>query len=178
MSLQRALWATPLALAVAVLAHLAVFGSGHTPGAEHATALWVALAAGLGSSLAGAFFAGAFGSKRPIATNAGLGYGPFALAAASAVAFGLIELSEGRLGSVPWLPVAFAILPLALAVAWAGSRAGQAAYRAGASFAGCAGRPVRRGNPASLVLRRAAVPVRAVSFASGNRRGRAPPLPL
>jgi hypothetical protein len=178
MTLQRALWAAPLALAAAVLAHLAVFGSGHAPGAEHASLLWVALAAGLGSSLAVAFFAGLFGSKRPIATSAGLGYGPFALAAGSAVAFGLIELSEGHLGSVPWLPVAFAILPLAFAVAWAGSRAGRAAQRAGAAFAGSSGRRIRRGNPAPLVLRRAAVPVRTPSFTSGTRRGRAPPLPL
>jgi hypothetical protein len=175
MTLQRALWASPLAVAVAVLAHLAVFGSGHAPGADHAASLWVVLLGGLGLSVGGAFIAGAIGSKFPIATNGRLGYA--ALLAASAATFGLIEFSEGHLAGAPWLSAILVMLPLALAVSWLAGSAGRAAYSAGAAFVAVVERDRRR-RPALLILRRAAVPVRAASFASGTRRGRAPPLPL
>jgi hypothetical protein len=176
MTLQRAFWGLPLAVAVAVLAHLAVFGLQHAPGGGHSAELLTALAAALGLSLAGAFFAGALGSKRPIATPARLGYSPLALAAAAAVAYGLIELSEGHAAG-PWPAAVATMLPLALAVAWLARAAGRAAHGAGLAFATYAAQPRAR-RPAAFTLCRAGAPARSVSFASGTRRGRAPPHPL
>jgi hypothetical protein len=177
MTLKRALSTAPLAVAVAVLAHVAVFGHGHAPGADHAAALLTVLAAALALWLGATFFAGALGFAAPIATSGCIGYrGPLALAALSAATFGLIEFSEGHLAAAPWLHVVFAILPIALVVAWLSARAGRAVYDAGNALAGSVSRP-RRGKPTVFFLQRAQVPVRAASYAPGARHGRAPPLP-
>jgi hypothetical protein len=177
MTLKRALSTAPLAVAVAVLAHLAVFGSGHAPGAEHAAGLLTVLLAALGLSFGATFLAGALGSVSPITTSCRIGYaGPLGLAALSTATFGLIEFSEGHLAAAPWFAVVLAILPLAVAVAWLSSCAGRAVYDAGSALAEYA--PQRRGrSPALFSLQRAHVPVRATSHAPGARRGRAPPFP-
>jgi hypothetical protein len=179
MTLKRALSAAPLAVAVALLAHLAVFGFGHAPGAEHAAGLLAALAAALGLSFGATFLAGALGFVSPIATSRRIGYaGPLGLAALSAVTFGLIECSEGHghLASAPWPAAVLAILPIAIAVAWLAGCAGRAVYGAGNALAEYVPQPRRR-RPSFFFLQRAQVPVRAASYAPGARRGRAPPLP-
>jgi hypothetical protein len=177
MTLKRALSAAPLAVAVAVLAHLAVFGSGHAPGAEHAAGLLTVLAAALGLSFGATFLAGALGSVAPIATSRRIGYsGPLGLVVLSAATFGLIEFSEGHLAAAPWLAILIAILPIALAVDRLSDRAERAFYDAGNALAALAPK-ARSGGPSVFFLQRAHVPVRAVSYAPGSRRGRAPPLP-
>jgi hypothetical protein len=178
MTLNRALWASPLAVAVAVLAHVVVFGAGHAPGAEHASGLLGFLAAALGLALGATFLAGALGVANPIATGRRFGYSaPLALTGLSAVTFGLIELSEGHPAAATWLAAILVMLPIALAVTWLAERTTRAVYGAGIAFASFALAPRRRG-PATSLLLRAYVPVRAVSIARGARRGRAPPFPL
>jgi hypothetical protein len=175
MTLRRAFWALPLAVTVAVLAHVAVFGFSHAPGAGHAPELLSALGTMLGLGLFGAFLGGALGAARgSITTERRLGYAPLWLAAAAAGAFALIELSEGRLALGPWLEALAAILPLATGVAFAALSADRAARRAGLGFAALA--RLRPRSARAIFITRSG-PVFALAYVAwpGMRRGRAPP---
>jgi len=175
MTLRRAFWALPLAVAVAVLAHVAVFGFSHAPGGGRAPELLSALGTMLGLGLFGAFLGGALGTARSsITTEHRLGYAPLWLAGAAAGAFALIEFSEGRLALGPWLEALAAILPLAFAVAFAALSAGRAVRRAGIRLTAL-GRLRPRDARSIFVTRRAPVCVPAYVVSPGRRRGRAPP---
>jgi hypothetical protein len=164
-----------LAVSVAVLAHLVVFGTSHAPGAAHAPELLGTLGALLGLGVFGAFLGGALGLRRtPIATRSQLRYEPLLLALASAGTFALIEISEGHLALGPCFKALLVCLPLAFA-ALAVARATHRAVRAaGVRFAALT-RP-RRPRRAAIVLSRRRPPrTFATAVARGSRRGRAPP---
>jgi hypothetical protein len=131
----------------------------------------------LGLGLLGAFLGGALGTARvSITTERRLGYAPLLLAAVSAGAFALIELSEGRLAPGPWLQALVAIVPLAVGAAFAAFSAERAVRCAGVRFAAFA-RLGAHSAPLIFLARRA--PARAVAYVAspGTRRGRAPPSP-
>ena len=173
MTLPRTVWALPTAVSVAVLAHVAVFGTTHAPGAGHALDLFGALGVTLGLAAGSAFLRGAGGSREPVATKGGTVYGLLLLVAAAAGTFGAIELSEGHLALGPWLQGAAACLPLALAVARVIRAVDRAAVRAGTAFALLVPPGPRA---SSSIDRRPAATLRlAHAAATGHHGGRAPP---
>jgi hypothetical protein len=175
MTLRRAFWALPLAVSVAVLAHLVVFGTSHAPGAAHAPELLGTLGVLLGLGVFSAFLGGAVGRGRTsIATGPQLRYGSPLLAMASAGTFALIEISEGHLALGPFLAALVACLPLAFAALGFARATHRVAYAAGVCVAGLASRrqPAR---PAIVLTRRAPSRTFAPAVARGSRRGRAPP---
>jgi hypothetical protein len=170
------LWASPLAVLVAVLAHLVAFGSQHVPGGSHAPALLGILGATLALGLVGAFAAGLFARPRPpIATDRSRRYAPLLLAAAGAAAYGLMELSEGHLALSAFLTAVLASLPLAYFVASAAHVARRAARQAGARCAALLERtPQNLGSRPALLRGRQQTSLSAAFF-PGARQGRAPP---
>jgi hypothetical protein len=170
------LWASPLAVSVAVLAHLVAFGSLHAPGGSHAPALLgilgVTLALGLVGTFAGGFFAVA---PERIATEARFRYGPLLLAAGGAAAYGLIELSEGHLALSAFLTAALSSLPLAYFIAFAARYARRAARNAGVRCAVLIrGHHDAHGSAPAFLGASRCRPASS-GFFPGARRGRAPP---
>jgi hypothetical protein len=179
MTLRKALWALPLTVSVAVLAHLATFGFLHAPGAGHSAVLLGALGVMLGLALLGTFAGGLVARTRPIATERRFGYAPLLLAAAGAATFGLIELSEGHLAFAAVLQAAIASVPIAYLVAFTARSARHAAHEAGVLCARIASHS-DRSHALSVATRvRGGRRVRfASSLVRGTSRGRAPPLPI
>jgi hypothetical protein len=180
MTLRRTLWALPLTVSVAVLAHVVAFGFAHAPGAGHSTALFGALGVLLGIALLGTFANGLLGgSPGPIATERRYGYAPLLLAAAGLATFGLIELSEGHFGFTPLLQAALAAIPLAYVLAAAARSTRRAIHEAGVLCARYASRDERRAVISNADLlrddRRLSV---IAAFVRGVSRGRAPPIPI
>ncbi|GAC1548378.1 MAG: hypothetical protein NVS3B16_21250 [Vulcanimicrobiaceae bacterium] len=137
MALRRLLVAVPLAVLVAVLAHVAGFGFAHAPGGDHASALFELLAGSLAALLAGAVYRGSVASTpTPIATKHAGRKGAVALAVLAAGALAAIELAEGHslFGSAGLLPL-LALIPLAVAVRSAARCASGLAARAGGQLA-------------------------------------------
>jgi hypothetical protein len=176
MTLRRALWTAPLAVSIAVLAHLAVFGLGHAPGAAYAPELLGSLGAALLLGLLGAFLGGAVGRAQPvITTERRFGYAPLLLAGAAAGTFALIELLEGHVAAAPLLLALAASLPLALGVLRLSGAARRAAHDAGHRLAVYLERAARAARPAAFLLRGPGARAFAPAVVRGSRRGRAPP---
>ncbi|MBD5653797.1 MAG: hypothetical protein IAI50_01295 [Candidatus Eremiobacteraeota bacterium] len=178
MTLRRALWASPLAVAVAVLAHFVTFGFGHAPGSGHAFALIGTLAATLLIGLIGSFTGGFFARAPRRAERSGR-YAPFLLAAAGAAAFGIIELSEGHVAFPAFLVAGIAALPLAFLVLSAARSAERLARTAGARSAAFVHRVRRVARVATATFLDSSRPSSARGiFARTTRQGRAPPVSL
>jgi hypothetical protein len=178
MSLRRVLWASPLAVSVAILAHLVTFGFAHAPGGSHATALLGVLAMSLVFGLARAFAGGLFGTApRGSAVERSTRFAPLLLAGAGAAAFAFIEFSEGHLALPALLVAALAAVPLAALVRSTSRSADRAARRAGAHCAAfaIATRRLARLAAASYVTGDRLESV-ATTFVLGTLRGRAPPI--
>lgn len=119
MSIRR-LSAVPLALLVAVLAHVATFGFEHAPGGRHAGELFGVLGAALLLMGLAAFFrAVLFGASAGIAAMKRGTDETLALAAAGFGCYGLLELAEGRLPPGGVLPVVGVLLAAVLVAAFA-----------------------------------------------------------
>jgi hypothetical protein len=176
MTLRKALWASPLAVVVAVLVHVVIFGFAHAPGAGHAGALLGTLAATLAAALLAAFAAG-FVTERPEAEPpGGIASAALFLAAAGAAAFGVIELSEGHLALPALIAACLAAFPVAYIVLGAARSAAGAARGAGARLAAFAGRRGARVSVAAtgFIGRKRRRFARATVL-PGTLRGRAPP---
>jgi hypothetical protein len=184
MNLRRLLVAAPLALLVAVLAHLAGFGTSHELGGDKGLTLLYSALAALGGLAGAAVFAAALSRPARLADVArrlrailpGSGeLAPFAgvLFGGSLVAFWSLELLEGHspLTALWVLPVAAII---ALGTAWTVRAATRWLARAGLAFAAFASEL-----HVGLALLFAPVDaryVRAHARSRGSsRRGRAPP---
>ena len=182
----RRLWAGgPLALFVAILAHVAGFGRAHAPGAEHAGELLVVLAIALAVLAAAVLLrslARAMGARNraagspttmPSTPRALAGY-VAALAALAGLAFAALEFVEGHLVTSGSLRSALALLPVAAIVAVIANRAGRTlddiGSRIGAALAACAHDIVTAFAPRAVVRLRIGVARRG-----GALRGRAPP---
>ncbi|GAC1490802.1 MAG: hypothetical protein NVS1B2_01190 [Vulcanimicrobiaceae bacterium] len=181
MLLRRLGSSVPLAVFVAVLAHVAGFGSTHAPGSQHAIELLVALAVAL-AALAGGIVVraalAAAGHRRvahvppsPLGhrlASAGV------LAAFAALAFAAIEASEGNVivdGSVRAL---VALLPIATLVTLLAPRARRALHAIGTRVAVALVAHVRR-DGARFAARRLVRAIARSADRRGTRLGRAPP---
>jgi len=184
MNLRRLLVAAPLALLVAILAHVAGFGTTHELGGERGLTLLLSALAALGGLAGAAAFAAALGRPADLADvvrqlrGALPGSGeivPFAgvLFGGSLVAFWSLELLEGHgpLAALWVLPVAAV---LAVGTAWTVRAATRWLARAGLAFAAFA-----RELQVGLALLFAPLEARYVRAHArsryGTRRGRAPP---
>ena len=100
MLLRRVGTIAPLAVLVAVLVHLALFGTEHAPGAEHAARLYLNLGAALALAALGSVLFAALRARRESRRQRRAGSHrvllPLELAAGGTLAFGLIELAEGH----------------------------------------------------------------------------------
>lgn len=179
MTLRRAAAALPLALSVAVVAHVAGFGADHVPGGGHAAVLLFGLFAALAALAGWTFGAGYFGrpSRPSIATSATDGYLWATLTAGGALAFLAMEAIEGHLALAPGsLAALLALVPSALLVAICSRRLEASALRAGYDSA-----RVCEALPRLSSSRAARGPVLAFSatstYVARTTRGRAPPLP-
>lgn len=116
----RVSWAgLPLAVLVAVLAHVAGFGSSHAPGNGHATGLLVALGLALALLVASVFLlaaAGGSGAARSVA-RPGSPANVLGLATLGAAVLLAIEIAEGHAALAGSLPALAALLPIAALVA-------------------------------------------------------------
>lgn len=131
----RRLWAgLPLAVLVALLAHVAGFGFAHVPGGGHVASLLVTLAVAL-AALALAAFARAVFTRRSIATTTDVRKSAAWLAFLGAVAFAAIELAEGHGIFDAGLRPLLTTLPLALVVALFARGADRALARVAARIA-------------------------------------------
>ena len=117
MSLRQMGVVVPLAVLVAVLAHLAGFGADHAPGAAHAHGLLASLAAGLALSALATLLLGALRPHRrdrtPWQQERWL---PMLLAGGGALAYASIEAVEGRFWSHGTVRSLVAIVPVAVVV--------------------------------------------------------------
>jgi hypothetical protein len=101
MLLRRLGLIAPLAVLVAVLVHLALFGTQHAPGAEHAGRLFSSLGAALSLAALGSVLFAALGLQRRRRREHRIAgahrlFFPLELAAGGTLAFALIELAEGH----------------------------------------------------------------------------------
>ncbi len=180
MSLRRVGTIAPLAVLVAVLVHLALFGTEHAPGAEHAARLYSSLGAALALAALGSVLFAALRARRPsrherYEAGSPRVFFPVELAAGGTLAFGLIELAEGHtpLAGGAWQLAATAAA--AYAVAAFARYIGRLLVRSGHALAALASRVSR--SPAASVLARTWRSYRiAGAVRAGARRGRAPPL--
>jgi hypothetical protein len=177
MTIRTALWACPLTVSVAVLAHLAAFGGDHAPGGEHAPILFGGLALMLGAALVATFAGGLLGrALGPIATGRRCRYAPLFLAAAGAATFALIECSEGHSPFAALLRASLFCIPFAYLLALAAASARRATHDAGRSCARAVfGMRRGGGTGAAIRLDRGRRLAFAASVACGATRGRAPP---
>lgn len=136
MPLKRLWVGLPLAVLVALIAHLAGFGSTHLPGNDHASVLFGAVGLTLAAFLAAAFLRPLRSAARlSLATARPNGKAVLALAGVAALAFAAIELAEGRgVFSSTVLPL-LALVPIAVIVGSLARRAESLAERAGARVA-------------------------------------------
>jgi hypothetical protein len=176
MTVRRALCASPLAVLVAVCAHLVAFGFGHAPGAERASALLEALGAALALGVCGAFAAGLLGADAKHERDASVWCMPLFLAAAGTASFGCIEYSEGHFALRTLFEAALLSIPLAYFVALV-ARSTRSAIRGAGAACGefvCRTRARHTGSLARFVCD--AITFSANSIVTlGSLRGRAPP---
>lgn len=172
----RWLWVGfPLAVLVAVLAHVTAFGSDHAAGGAYATALSGILAGALTLRLGVAFARSARSVRGTFATRYDLGKSALLLAIFAALAFAGIELSEGHAIFGAGLVPLVALLPIAFLVLVVARRVDRFAARVGSLAAVYLRRPTRRVVAAFVRRSRS----RAGAAAVHDRRvarGRAPPL--
>ena len=187
MLLRRLFVGAPLAVVVAVVAHVAGFGFAHAPGTTHALDLAFALGSALAALAGGVILRGfargrAFrlpGASQPLARSRHANLASVAqLTAFAALAFIAIEALEGNLahvGSLHALVALVALVPIAMVVGWLAPRAGATLCELGSSLRASLG--TRGRDPLALALARRSTRVFAASqFAFARRRGRAPPL--
>jgi hypothetical protein len=177
MTLRRALSASPLALLVAVVAHVSAFGFSHAPGAERAPELLGALGAALALGVAGAFTSGLLGGLRTDAEPVpARWYAPLFLAAAGAASFGCIEFSEGHFALRTLLEAAVVSVPLAYLVAFVARATRRVLRTAGATYGDyiCQALP-RAGRATARIAYRFGASVCRSFVAGAVLRGRAPP---
>jgi hypothetical protein len=184
MLLRRLLAGGPLAVLVAVLAHVAGFGFTHAPGTTHALDLAVALGSAL-ATLVGVVvlrgFARGRGPRaqivpvtlvRPWSTR----FASVAeLTGFAALAFVAIEALEGNLAFGGSLRAIIALVPIAMLVAWLAPHAGTTLREIGISLRA----PLQtrgRDNVAPTSAHPSARVVATSHTAIARRRGRAPPL--
>ncbi len=177
MSLRRLGLAAPLAILVAVLMHLALFGTHHAPGAEHAPQLLTSLGAGLTlAALCAVLFAALYKRRGERKSRRLLDVGPLELLAGGALAYALIELSEGRapLGIGVWQYSALAAAALSVfGLAALFARLLRFSGEALAAYAAV----ISRAYALPLIASDARRSLRARSaIARASCRGRAPPL--
>lgn len=178
MLLRRLFVGGPLAVLVAVLAHVAGFGFAHAPGTTHALDLVVALGsalATLGSIVVLRSFARGRGPHpQSVPMHARLG-SISELIAFAALAFVAIEALEGNLAFGGSLRAIVALVPFAMLVDWLAPHAGTTLSDIGIALRDSLQTRGRyRIAPASAYT---SVRVVATSqAASARRRGRAPPL--
>jgi hypothetical protein len=178
MTLRKAVGASPLAVSVAVLDHLATFGLDHEPGEGSATELFTWLAVALACGLVGAFGAGFFGTARDARKSARPSWLETSLlAAAGSASFGFIELSEGHPFLASIAHVALVSIPVAFVVAFVARYVRGIATMAGSRCGAFVRRMLRHVGPR---ITRIAAPRRsltvALAVARDSSRGRAPPL--
>jgi hypothetical protein len=178
MTLRRALFASPLAVLVAVLAHVAAFGFSHAPGAERAPELFgtlgVALAFGLVLTFASGLLGGARASAEPATAR---WYGPLFLALAGAASFGCIEYSEGHFAVRTLLEAAVVSIPIAYLVAFLARATRRALRAAGAGYGDFICRALARtGRASARIPRDFGARVSRSLVVAAARRGRAPPI--
>ena len=176
MTLRRALYASPLAVLVAVFAHIVAFGFGHAPGAERSSELLGALGAALALGIFGAFASGLLGVRATREPDASAWYAPLFLAVAGTASFGCIEFSEGHVVLRALLEVALLSIPLAYLLTFVARSARSVVRAAGASYGNFVCRALSNACLATARIARDAYPCAATSFvARGPLRGRAPP---
>lgn len=180
MLLRRAGAIAPLAVLVAVLVHLALFGTEHAPGAEHAARLYANLGAALALAALGSVLFAALRARRHsrrerrTASSQRVLF-PLELAAGGTLAFGLIELAEGHtpLAGGSWQIAATAAV--AYAVAAFARYVGRLLIRSGQALAALAD-GVSRAYACSVVRRVWQSHAACGATRAGACRGRAPPL--
>lgn len=171
----RWLWAGfPLAVLVAVLTHVAAFGTGHAAGGTYALALAGILAAAFALRFGARFVSSACAARDALGTKRDLGKSAFALAGVAMLAFAGLELLEGHdvwgAGVVP----ALVLLPIALGVLVLVRGLDRLATRAGA----LAARYLRRARIRLVATFERRARSRAFALVARSRRiarGRAPP---
>jgi hypothetical protein len=178
MSVRRALFASPLAVVVAICAHLVALGFDHAPGAQRASELLGALGAALALGIATAFASGLVrGARAEAAPHLARWYAPLFLAAAGAASFGCIEFAEGHFALRALLEAALVSLPLAYVVAYLACAARSVLRAAGASYGDSVCAASSRASRAIVRLAREVRACIAHSFVvRGILRGRAPPI--
>ena len=180
MTLRRLGTFAPLAVLVAVLVHLAIFGTEHAPGAEHAARLYTGLGASLVLAALGSVMYAALRARRHArrerrAVGLHRALFPLQLAAGGTLAFALIELAEGHtpLAAGAWQFAATAAAACVVAAfAHHVARLLTLSGRALAAFASTVSR-----SPALSVFTRAFPSFRVRGAVRPDAcRGRAPPL--
>ncbi len=184
MLLRRLGTSVPLAVLVAVLAHVAGFGRDHAPGAAHAIDLLAALGVAL-ATLAGAVLIRAFTTTvrdgRPVARavhSRSLGWYATrvgGLVALAAIAFLAIEAFEGNIAIDGSLRAIAALLPLAILVVFLSRRADGSLRALGARLGLALGIRIARDNGARSHHRQLTRVIAQSAVRAGARRGRAPP---
>jgi hypothetical protein len=177
MTLRRALCASPLAILVAVLAHVVAFGFSHAPGAERAPELLGMLGSALVLGAAVAFASGLVGGVRASAeSGAARWYAPLFLAAAGAAGFACIECSEGHFLVRTLLEATIVSIPLAYLVAFVARATRGALQAAGATYGDYICRAHGRANRATTrIARDFTTSISRSLVTRGTLRGRAPP---
>ena len=166
--------AVPLAVLVAVLAHVAGFGTEHVAGGAYAGTLLTTLGAALGAAFAAGFLDAAIRPGIRIATWSRDRYLAHTLLGGGLLAYTAIEVLEGHANLGGSLRASLALVPSAAIVAWIARFAADLCNRAGTALAAldavirALGRLIAP--PPRLVPVR--VPTQPVY---GRRRGRAPP---
>ncbi len=183
MLLRRIGTGVPLAVFVAVLAHVAGFGRDHAPGTGHAIDLFAMLAVAF-VTLASAIVVRAFAAVRDgrhVAHRSdarSLGWHATriaGLAALAAIAFAAIEACEGNANIGGSLRAIAALLPLATLIALLSRRAHRSLHALGSRIGVAYGVRAARGIAGSSRHRRLARVVARSTVRAGRRHGRAPP---
>jgi hypothetical protein len=178
MSLRKAIGAAPLAVSVAVLAHVIVLGFSHEPGGGRSAELFSSLCLALAFGVAGSFGSGFFAVDAPRAKNARPSIAAtFLLAAAGTAIFGGIECTEGNSIFGSMLAVAIVSIPIAFVVLAIATAVRRVATAAGFHYGAFVRRVCRR-RAADVTQIVFVTRTRVVVFAVARRamRGRAPPL--
>ncbi|MGH7728346.1 MAG: hypothetical protein ACREM2_06115 [Vulcanimicrobiaceae bacterium] len=176
MSLRRLAVAVPGAALVALVVHLARFGTSHVPGMQNAAMLALVVGGLLAATVLGALLDGALGPQRRSRKPAvDLGEAA-AVALAGFGAYAALEASEGHvpLAGFGLLPLA-ALLLGALATTALLAFAGRLLAHAGAQLAELAGEALAFAPPPAYQRIPAGRATLALGRRPRQRRGRAPP---
>jgi hypothetical protein len=177
MTLRRALAASPLALLVAVFAHISAFGFSHAAGAQRAPELLGTLGAALALGVVAAFASGLLrGAHARAERGATRWYAPLALAAAGVASFGCIEFSEGHFAIRALLEAAVVSIPFAYVVASIARATRSVLRAAGATYGDFICRALPRAARATArIARDFGTSVPRWFVAGAGLQGRAPP---